>query len=205
MLAHLKTPLLASSAGLVLANLIPLAGALLGYWSSFELMLLFWAENVVIGLFQVLRMGTVLVLRRERELLFLIPVFALHYGIFTYGHGTFLVVLMGGGTTMDGALAMLGQSSGLLWPMLGLVASHGLSFALNFWGAGEWRQVAPKALMTQPYGRVMLLHLVIMLGGAIALALQDATPTLALLVVAKIVMDLRAHWREHRAAPAAAG
>ncbi len=202
MFVALKTPLHASSAALVLANLVPLAGALLGYWSSFELVLLFWAENIVIGLFQILRMGTVLVLRREWPLLGLIPLFAANYGLFAFVHGLFLILLLGGGTTFDGALAMLGQQAGLLWPMLGLVASHALSFALNFVGGGEWRQVAPKALMTQPYGRVVLLHLVIMVGGAIAMALQDAIAALALLVVAKIGMDLRAHWREH-AAPAA--
>ncbi|MBU8540278.1 DUF6498-containing protein [Falsiroseomonas tokyonensis] len=200
MFLALKTPLLASSAALVLANLVPLAGALLGYWSSFELMLLFWAENIVIGLFQILRMATVLGMRREREVLALIPFFAMHYGLFTYVHGFFLVLLFGGGLTLDAAVGLLG--GGLLWPVLGLVASHGLSFALNFWGAGEWRSVAPNALMKQPYGRVVLLHLVIMAGGFIALALQDATIALALLVLAKIAVDLRAHWREHRAAAA---
>ncbi len=202
MFAALKTPLLASSAALVLANLIPLAGALLGYWSSYELMLLFWAENVVIGLFQLLRMGTVLVLRREMQMLFLMPFFTVHFGIFTFVHGTFLVMLLSGGMELGGAVQVLLHPGGLLWPVLGLVASHALSFALNFLGEGEWRRVEPKALMMQPYGRVVLLHLVIIFGGVIAMAANDATIALAMLVVAKVVMDLRAHWREHQA-PAA--
>ena len=204
MFAALKTPLLASSIALVLANLIPLAGALLGYWSSYELMLLFWAENVVIGLFQLLRMGTVLALRREMQMLFLMPFFTVHFGMFTYVHGSFLTMLLGGGMTLDAAVAMLLSPAGLLWALLALFASHGLSYALNFLGEGEWRQVEPKALMMQPYGRVVLLHLVIIFGGVIAMAANDATIALAMLVVAKVVLDLRAHWREHRNAPPAA-
>jgi hypothetical protein len=202
MFVALKTPLLASAIALVLANLIPLAGALLGYWSSYELMLLFWAENVVIGLFQLLRMGTVLVLRREMQMLFLMPFFTVHYGLFTYVHGTFLALLLGGGVTLEAAVVELVSPEALPWALLALVASHGLSFALNFLGEGEWRRVEPKALMKQPYGRVVLLHLVIIFGGVIAMAANDATIALAMLVVAKVAMDLRAHWREHQA-PAA--
>ncbi|MGX9965067.1 DUF6498-containing protein [Roseomonas sp. F4] len=202
MFVALKTPLLASSVALVLANLVPLAGALLGYWSSYELMLLFWAENVVIGLFQLLRMGTVLALRREMQMLFLMPFFAVHYGLFTYVHGSFLTTLLGGGATLEAAVAQLLSPAGLLWALLALIASHGLSYALNFLGEGEWRQVEPKVLMNQPYGRVVLLHIVIIFGGVIAMAANDATIALAMLVVAKVVMDLRAHWRGHQA-PAA--
>lgn len=203
MLAALKTPLLASSAALVLANLVPLAGALLGYWSSYELMLLFWAENIVIGLFQVLRMASVLVLRRQGEMLVMIPFFIFHYGMFTFAHGTFLALLLGGGSDIQDAIAVLLGPAGLPWALLALLGSHGLSFALNFLGGGEWRQVQPKTLMMQPYGRIVLLHLVIIFGGVIAMAANDATIALALLVVAKIVMDLRSHRREHKAEEAA--
>ena len=198
MFAALKTPLLVSSAVLVLANLVPLIGALAGYWSSYELMLLFWAENLVIGLFQILRMASVLFLRRSLAMLGLIPFFAVHYSIFTGIHGSFLTHMLGHGADLADAARLLLSWDGMLWGLLALFASHGLSFALNFLGEGEWRTVEDKALMTQPYGRVVLLHLVIIFGGIIAIVTQDATPALALLVVAKVVMDLRAHLAGHR-------
>lgn len=199
-------PLALSSAALVLANLVPLAGVLLGLWSVAEIMILFWAENVVIGLFNLLRMATVLLGRRERELLVLMPFFAVHYGGFAAVHGLFVMHLFGAPEFADfaGVPALLLSPAGLLWPLLALAASHGLSFALNFLGAGEWRRIEPNALMFQPYGRVIVLHLVIIAGGAIALALGAPIGALALLVLLKIGADLLAHRREHAGAAALA-
>ncbi|HRQ88290.1 MAG TPA: DUF6498-containing protein, partial [Bacteroidia bacterium] len=51
-----QTPsLILSAAALVLANLIPLFGAIFWGWSVFEIVLLYWAENVVVGLYAILR------------------------------------------------------------------------------------------------------------------------------------------------------
>ncbi|MGK7866891.1 DUF6498-containing protein [Falsiroseomonas sp. E2-1-a20] len=206
MLAVLQTPLLVSSAALVAANLVPLGGVLLGLWSSYDIMLLFWAENVVIGLLQLLRMASVLVLRRALAMLVLMPFFTLHYGIFTFVHGTFLAELMGPPReTLGTAVAVLLAPEGLLLALLALAASHALSFALNFLGGGEWREVEERTLMVQPYGRVVLLHLVVIFGGVLAMALGDATVAVALLVVMKVAADLLAHWRQHRAAPISPG
>ncbi|MES1203719.1 MAG: DUF6498-containing protein, partial [Pseudomonadota bacterium] len=42
--------------GAVLVNAIPVFGVLFGGWSAFALMLLYWLENVIIGVFNVARM-----------------------------------------------------------------------------------------------------------------------------------------------------
>lgn len=42
---------------LVLANLLPLGGALALDWQVFDVLLLYWTENVVIGVITVLRMA----------------------------------------------------------------------------------------------------------------------------------------------------
>ena len=41
---------------LLLANLVPLAGVVFFGWSVFPVMLLFWLENVVVGVFHVLKL-----------------------------------------------------------------------------------------------------------------------------------------------------
>lgn len=46
-----------SAAALVLANLVPLAGVLIWQWSVSSVVILYWFENVVIGLVNVLRMA----------------------------------------------------------------------------------------------------------------------------------------------------
>lgn len=52
--------------------------------------------------------------------------------------------------------------------------------------------------MQQPYGRVVVLHLTILLGAFLMAALKSPTVGLALLVILKIGLDVRAHLRERR-------
>lgn len=202
-LGALPAPLALSTAALLLANLLPLGAVLAGWWSVYEVVLLFWAENVVIGLFNVARMLALLVLKREVGMLVLIPFFGVHYGMFTFVHGMFVVGLLGppGARAMEDGIALLLAPEGLLLALLALVASHGFSFLVNFLGAGEWRKQQGMGLMAQPYGRVVILHLVIIGGGALVLALGEPVWALVLLVLLKIGVDVIAHRREHRGAP----
>ncbi len=195
-------PLAISSAALVLANLLPLGAVLAGWWTVYEVVLLFWAENVVLGLIQVLRMVSIGVLTRSVAPVALSVFFTLHYGLFTLVHGKFVVGILGPepGADLDTGVALLLAPAGLLWPLLGLVASHLVSFAVNFLGNGEWRGFDIGKMMGAPYVRVVQLHLLILGGGALVVALGEPVAMLVLLVMLKIVVDLRAHWREHRTA-----
>lgn len=201
----MSPPLSLSTIALVLANLVPLAGAALGGWSAYELLLLFWAENVVIGLFQVLRMGSVALLRRKADQAGLIPFFILHYGMFAFVHGMFVTASFGppAEASLAQAMGLLLSPSGLLFALLALAASHGFSFVVNFLGAGEWRDAEMPALMKQPYARVVVLHVVILGGGAAAMALGEPLAALLILVVLKMGFDVTAHRREHLAAQGA--
>lgn len=51
--------------------------------------------------------------------------------------------------------------------------------------------------MSQPYRRIVVLHLTIILGGGAAMALGSPTWALVALLALKIGMDLRAHLAEH--------
>lgn len=201
----LTPPLLASTLILVGANLVPLGGALLGGWSVYDIVLLFWAENLVIGVMQVLRMGSVAVLRKLPAMLFLAGFFCFHYGLFTFVHGIFVVTMLAPpdeqAAGLAGAMALLTSWEGLLWGLLGLTASHLFSYVVNFLLGGEWRDPEPMKLMVQPYGRIVVLHLTILIGAFLAVSIGETTAMLALLVVLKVIVDLRAHWRQH--APAA--
>lgn len=52
--------------------------------------------------------------------------------------------------------------------------------------------------MQQPYGRVMVLHLTILGGAFLMAALHSPVVGLLLLVVLKIVLDLRGHFKERK-------
>ncbi|MBC8097190.1 MAG: hypothetical protein H7Y43_15390, partial [Akkermansiaceae bacterium] len=158
---------LPSVIALVLANLVPVFGVLFLGWEVFPLLFLFWSENVVIGVFNVLKM---LVCQPGSGMnwaakLFFIPFFSFHYGMFTFVHGIFVVTLFGersrsgmgfpGGETFWRVM----QENHLGWAVLGLAISHGVSFVTNYLRNGEFQRTNPGALMAQPYGRIMVLHI----------------------------------------------
>ena len=188
---------------LVAANLVPLAGVLFFGWSVFATLLLFWVENVIVGGFNVLRM---LWAQPDNPLIWVakagtIPFFIIHYGLFTTVHGVFVLTLFGGvherGFPGPSTFLHAVQGAGI-WPAaLALAASHGVSFAFNYIGAGEYRTAALATLMSRPYGRVMVLHVVILGGGFLVQALGAPVAAIAMLVVLKTGLDLAGHLREH--------
>jgi hypothetical protein len=187
---------------LIAANLIPLAGVFLFDWEVFPLLLLFWFENVIIGFFNALKM---LCAAPDQKIqwaakLFIVPFFCFHYGMFTFVHGVFVVALFGGGAQrgFPGPATFFNEmlEQKLLWAVLGLFASHAISFAHNYLLGGEYRRAGVQTLMMQPYGRIVVLHITILLGGFLMMALKSPTLGLALLVVLKIALDLRAHLAE---------
>lgn len=191
-----------SAAALIAANLVPLVAVLLGWWSTYEVVLLFWAENVVIGVLHVLRFTTQAVLGGKVAALGYAVFFTVHYGMFTFVHGVFVATLFAPGgrgeEELPDALTLLLSPEGLLFGLGALAVSHLVSYAANFVGGGEYKRVEPAALMMQPYGRVMVLHLAIIFGGALVMTLNEPAAGLVVLVLLKIGLDLRAHLAEHR-------
>jgi hypothetical protein len=193
---------------LIAANLVPLYGVLALGWEVFPVMVLFWIENVVIGVLNVLRLiaadpGNPAAWSKK---LFLVPFFCVHYGLFTAVHGLFVFTLFGGEAyrdlidglwTVDAARKVIADTA--LWPALAaLAASHLFSFLFNYLGHGEYRVARPATVLFAPYGRVIVLHLTIIVGGILAQTLRSPLWALLLLIAFKIALDVRAHVREHR-------
>jgi len=182
-------------------NLVPAAGALMFGWNSYDLIFLYWMENVVIGAFTVLRM-----LARPYthpiELafpLFFAPFFALHYGGFCWGHGTFVVALFGDGEqSLVEAVRAQVATTPILLALLALVALQAFDWIRDtqrhgFGGDGI------KDLMTAPYRRIVVLHLTIIGGGLVLTALGEPAVGLLVLAAIKTASDVW-HWRHDPAA-----
>lgn len=195
-----------SAYALIAANLVPLAGVVWFQWTVFEIFVLFWAENVVIGVLNVLRM---LLSSVDDPVswglkLFLVPFFIFHYGMFTFGHGVFVFSLFGvkelgslGPNQEIARLAELLFSMNLGLPLAALFLSHLFSFFWNFIGRGEYRNANVMVLMFRPYGRIVVLHITLLIGGFILVSLGSPLGGLALLILLKIGFDLRLHRKEH--------
>ncbi len=196
-----------SLAALCLANLVPLYGVFAWNWDVFAILVLFWLENLVIGALNLARI--VCAVPRDAAAwggkLFLAPFFCIHYGMFALVHGVFIFALfgegaydgLGGGLWNPGAAVAAIRDYGLELAVLILAGSHGFSFAWNYLGRGEYKRASLHGLMTGPYARVIALHLTVLFGGFLVMALGSPVWALVLLVGLKLGMDARAHLKEH--------
>lgn len=192
---------------LVLANLVPVFGVIFLHWEVFPLMFLFWSENVIIGVFNVLKM---LSANPESPIgwigkSFIVPFFCVHYGMFTFIHGIFVVELFGRNSVGPihgfpnlGTFWHVMRENDLGWAVLGLAVSHGISFGTNYIGKGEYRRASLNQLMSQPYGRIVVMHLAILFGGFVMMGLHSPAVGLILLVLLKMGLDLNAHTGERK-------
>lgn len=187
----------ASVVSLVVANAVPLLGVLWLGWDLDQIMILFWAENGVIGFYSLLR----LVLVSGPAAIVLGPFFAFHFGAFMAGHFLFIFALFveeGTDFPAGSALTALGPLLAPLAPALAaLFVSHGVSFVTNFLRNREFEGRSASEQMAEPYRRVVILHVTIIFGGWIILTLGTPLWALLLLVVLKTGTDLWAHRREH--------
>jgi uncharacterized protein DUF6498 len=191
---------------LVLANLVPIFGVLVWHWEVFPLMFLFWSENLIIGAFNVLKMLTANPSSPISWIgkLFIIPFFCIHYGMFTSIHGMLVVGMFGGNLRISHGFFnfvpfwQVMRENDLGWAVLGLTVSRGVSFFTNYIGKGEYQRASLNQLMSQPYGRIFVMHFTILIGGAMTMALHSPVAGLILLVVLKTAFDLNSHVGERK-------
>jgi len=192
-----------SAIALIAANSIPLFGVIFLGWRVFPILLIYWIENVVVGVFNVLR---ILFADPGQPVLWIakalmVPFFCVHYGLFTTVHGVFIFAMFGEGaarhlTPSVATVSAAVRANGIGFAVLALVASHAVSFVWNYLIGGEFRNVSLGRLMVQPYERVVVLHIVIIAGGAAAAALGSPLAALVVLVGIKTTLDVAAHNRE---------
>lgn len=189
-----------STAALILFNLIPLIGVLFLDWNLSSIMVLYWFENVIVGFFNALKMAkaegttpktklysgrkSVTIAQKSGSILF----FIVHFGMFTFGHGVFIFAFFG---------RDLPAFSTLLPAALCLFVSHGISFVYNYIRNQEYKRIAFQDLFFQPYKRIFIMHITIVIGAFIAFQFEQPTLFLVLLIFLKIVVDIFSHKKEH--------
>jgi Family of unknown function (DUF6498) len=215
---------LASAILLVAVNVIPLIGVAFWGWSLMMILVLYWIESGIVGVINVFKIaraaggdGPPVTVEGNRVTIRMsgmaagmtrgavIGFFVLHYGIFWVVHGVFVFLLplfagLSAGPfagPMDfGPLPL----DGLLLSTLLLAASHTVSFFTNYLGRGEYLRATPTGQMMSVYGRVVALHVTIVVGAFVIGVFGAPIAALYLLVGIKTAIDLGLHLREHRRA-----
>jgi hypothetical protein len=222
----------AAVAALILANLVPLVGVLWFGWDVWGILIIYWLENGIYGLFNVLKMrraegpedGSPMGAADTRRRLSgftvngrppsgtdkaaLIPFFIMHYGIFWVVHGIFVLLLpLFAFTGADGApdFGTTLNPLAILLVVVCLFISHGLSYRLNYIGRGEYLRTTAAQQMFAPYGRLVILHITIIFGAVLIGMTGAPAAAIVVLVLVKIVLDLGLHLAEHRRAEGVPG
>jgi len=172
---------------LVVANLVPLVGVLYLGWDLFTLLLLYWVESAVVGFFNVLRMLKI----SAKASHFYVPFFIFHFGIFMFVHLVFIFTFFSAGAELR---LVIGS---LVTAVVALVISHSISYAANFVGRREYTNRTVKQQLFAPYGRVVVMHLTVLVGGFLALFVGVPIGALVVMVGVKIGLDVLAHLKQH--------
>lgn len=188
---------------LIVSNLLPIFGAIFFGWRLNDMMVLYWAESAIIGFYNVLKLFYI----GKWMALFTSVFFLAHFSGFMAIHFLFIynLFIVGIHKSTAGDLHAVADLFISLWPaLLALFISHGISFMLNFIGNKEYERITVKQQMAAPYRRIVLMQVTLILGGFIILTTHDPLPVILLFILAKIVVDVRAHLKEH-AVPATLG
>ena len=213
---------------LVISNLFPIIGFFLWGWDLRSLLLVYWSENIMIGFFNVLKMimaqgvvsqnhkitdnisysiDSIKILGKPAKpgdlnkgvfKSFEIVFFIMHFGIFTTVHGVFVTMLTiwlfeGSPENIETVIVSC------LLQMVILLASHTFSFLYNFIGHKEYLQITASQLFFQPYPRVIIVHLSVLLGSFVfqVPGVGKYLPVF-ILVGFKTMVDLLMHLWQHR-------
>ena len=186
-----------SGLSLLAANLLTIVLALYEGWDLREMMLIYWAQSVIIGYFNVRR---ILELHRFSTENFQMngvrppetpktkrqtaTFFALHYGFF---HAIYLVFLLTGTEEFQGSWLMLAACT------IAFYLNHRYSY-LQYRDEDRKRKPNIGNIMFFPYARIVPMHLTIVAGLAVG---TTTTTGLLLFLVLKSAADVVMHLVEH--------
>jgi hypothetical protein len=185
---------------LLLTNLIPIYGVYYLGWDVGHILFLYWLESGVIGFYTLLK---ILIASRHGWTAAIGEVigFILRFGVFMAVHLFALVSMFYGNGTAD-ILAVPVHSvvkvlRELLWPAVAMLVSHGISYKTNFLDRAFYVDSDGKSFSGAVYGRVMIMHIVIVIGGNIVLMFGQPNFFIFLLILIKTIIDLRAHIKQN--------
>ncbi|MBV9992484.1 MAG: hypothetical protein JOZ72_14480 [Alphaproteobacteria bacterium] len=184
-------------------NLLAVVGVALFGWSALTLLLLYWLENLIVGAFNVLKIAIAGISSGRTgglATLFLVPFFVVHYGMFCFVHGLFIVALFGGhGLATNEGFTIAGLATTVIArirtdPAMGygaavLLAFHAYLFGRYWLGRRQWERSDPFSQMFAPYGRIVVVHLTIMIAGIPVMLLGQPVAAVACLALLKTALE----------------
>jgi len=201
---------------LIFANIVTIVLAILGNWDVATVMFVYWAQSVIIGLFTVVsilsadssalaadlqkpvdeRGGSKKITPRFAWVYtyMLAGFFTLHYGLFHWGYFTFIVD--------SGLFGNVNFADTNLWLSCGFFFANHLYSHITYRHEGQKGAGYVNEQFFTPYRRIIPMHLTIIFGSIVILALMVAgisstMPVLVLFLLLKTYSDISAHRIRH--------
>ena len=190
---------------LLLANTFTIYLAYAEQWNIFDIVIVYWAQSVIIGIFNVVRMLSLKNFSIENitingappksprvAQLYFAGFFAVHYGFF---HLVYLIFIVSGVFGKSSAGTMTAMLATLGVPIALFLGNHLFSYLQNH-EADEAKRANLVSLMFFPYARIIPMHLTIIFGGILGAA-GASSLTLLLFLSLKMLADVVMHVMEH--------
>jgi hypothetical protein len=203
----------ADIAWVIALNAIPVFAVIVFGWRALPLLLFYWIENIVVGalnIFKIVAAGVAGTKTHPVMLALLTILFVAHYGAFCLLHGAVLfatfvigdVARSGGLVGIDPAdlFARAGLTldlgSELAWSGGALLAAYVGQFFGVWVRRRQWRQAEPRKQMFEPYGRLVVLHITLIVAAIPVMAWGE--PVAAVLAMAGLKCGLELGLPQYR-------
>jgi hypothetical protein len=188
----------------LLFNLVPASSVVVFGWSAFTLLLLYWLENVIVGVINAVKIAIAGLSggkENARATIGMIPFFIFHYGIFCVIHGLLIWELFGDASAAtvpeDGLFSLpflvmtrLKTDTFFFWNAIALAIFQILTFLIYWLANGSWKTADPCSQTFAPYGRVVVVHVTIILAGVPVALLGQPLIAVVILALIKTVMEV---------------
>jgi hypothetical protein len=180
----LKRNFTASELLLILVNLLPIWGVWKLGWSAYEVFMVYCLESVIIGLFVLIKLWIITLVRKKDDWnstpdnsapmsgYFFMVFFLIHYGFFiAIQLSVFLDILdaeekYGIANAWDFLINFRRYLSiNSEWLLAGLVLSYSFITLKDFVLNGAFRIIPMNAVMFEPYGRIFIQQFTVIIGG----------------------------------------
>lgn len=177
---------------IILLNLIPLYAAYKWGWNVFELIFIYWIENIIIGVIHFIRLSLIQLSYIPFALFFIF-----NYGVFCALHGTFLLLVFGEEVIKvsdhkgyENFVIYLIEYHHIEYAVMSLILLHIYDWLKATYHLGLGKKSLHGGLMT-PYRRIMILQVTLIFGVFLTLALNQPLFGLITLVFLKIGFDIK--------------
>ena len=200
-------------AWVIAMNAIPVFAVMVFGWQALPLLLFYWIDNVIVGVlnaFKIVAAGVAGVKAHPLMIAFMTVLFVVHYGVFCLLpavalFATFMIgdLIQGGAKLGIGPADFLARAgltfdvgSELLWGSVLLLAVRLGEFFGVWVRRRQWQQVEPGKQMFEPYGRLVVLHLTLVVAAVPVIAIGE--PMVAVLAIALLKCGLELGLPQYR-------